>query len=237
MFRLLLAAIALIASIFTAEARPPQSQAEAWFYIARNAVEGPYGIAEMRHLAADGVIRPTTQVYDPAKGWAFAKDTPALQRALGGGQPETPKRAAPVTGPEIRTEPLPVPPPVPPQASRMSVQAELDRTIRDFLVGGWRSTEASAMLDRDFTLTVDYRFRADGTYDGVLSTTMPDAPDLPPTTETTRGTWRVTARSPESFTLTLEEDAGLPFDETALRIESRSDMISADGAVRYRRIP
>lgn len=233
MFRLLLAVFALIASIFTAEARSPQSQAEAWFYLSRNAVEGPYELREMQDLAADGVIRPTTQVYDPAKGWAFAKDTPALQRALGGGQPETLKRTAPVTGPEIYSEPLPVAPP----PSAQSVQAELDRTIRDFVAGGWRSTEASAMLDRDFTLTVDYRFRPDGTYDGVLSTTIPDAPDLPPTTETTRGVWRVAARTPESFILTLEEDGGAPFDETELRIESRSTMISADGQVRYRRLP
>jgi hypothetical protein len=230
MLRALLALIfALsIAAPAGAQGAPPLDQSTAWFYLVGNQTQGPLPLDEMQDLTRQGVIRPSTQVHSPARGWAFAKDTPELQPYL--------SDAAPVATPPSP----PVPPYVPPQAPGAAtggVQAELDRAISDFLIGGWTSLQRSVMAGRAFETTTAFHFRADGSYDAIMSTAMPEARDLPPTSDQTRGYWTARALDPDRFLLTLDQQNGLPPDQFAFRVDGQNAMVTTDGAIRLERLP
>lgn len=208
-------------------ARAPAGPAADWYYVAGNQVQGGYTLSEMEDMAARGVIRPATQVYDPAAGWAYAKDTPALRRFLG----DAPS-AGPVTAPSRQPAP-PRPasanPPVPgPQT--------LDDEARAFLLGGWRSVTTETIAGRRFETTVQYQFRPDGTYGGSVSTRLPDSPGQPPLADLIGGSWSVRATSANAFLIALAPDNGAPPDTLAVNSPDGRTLVSPDGRTRYERV-
>lgn len=254
MLRLILAVLAVFALALPSKAATKGlTSGEAWFYIERNQVIGPYAQGEIVGLAQDGVIRSSTQVFDPAHGWAFAKDTPVLQPYVGENPAARPVRQAPRfdRGPLVEPVPQPVapsyvPPPVSgaPIGERPSYAAparnagdELTRAISDYLTGRWRTVTRNIYADAAFEHRTDVTFRPDGTYEGATTPIMLSDPGVAPSSEPVSGTWRVTPLAADRFTLAMDEPTGVPYDEVTLRIEGRAAMVSGDGSVRYDRIP
>ncbi len=222
MLRALLAlifAVSMAARPASAQGAPPAPRAD-WYYVASNQVLGGYTLGEMQDMATRGVIRPATQVYDPALGWAYAKDTPDLQRYLA----------------EVAPPPAPsAPPPATPSGD--TVQAELDARIAAVLEGGWRSVQRETIAGRAFETTTELHFRRDGSYEGFMATALPASPDLQPLTEPMSGRWTARALAPDRFVLSLDGGKGLPPDQMALKIENNAVMVSTDGQTRFERVP
>lgn len=225
---------ALVALFFLAFAAAPAASAQAptdataWFYIVNNQVQGPYLLGGMQDMAQRGVIRPSTQVHGPGRSWAFAKDTQELQPFLDG--------AAPPPG-----APKPMPPSYPPSYPPEEPVAgppvvDATRTLEAFLVGHWRTVSHQDMAGRTFETTLEYDFRADGTFGGFMSTSMPDSPGLQPLTEQMRGTWQISALDAQAMVLTLSRGPGMPPDQVALTIVDDATMVAGEGKDRYIRV-
>jgi len=206
-----------------AEGAPPLDQSTAWFYLAGNQTQGPYSLSEMENLTRQGVIRPSTQVHHPVTGWAFAKDIPELQGLLSEVAPPPPPPGIPV----------PTPPSYPPDVS--GAANDPAREIEAFLVGRWRTVARQEMGGQQFETTLEFDFRADGSYGGYISTRMPESPDLQPLTEQMRGTWSILLLDAKSFVLTTDTGIGQP-EQVALDIADDATMISSDGRSRYIRV-
>lgn len=254
MLRLIHALVAMIFLAVPAAAGPNGiTQEEAWFYIDRNVTKGPLYEAEIVGLAEDGVIRAATQVFEPGRGWTYARNIPVLQPYVGGNPAARPVPQAPRfdDGPLVEPVPQPVapsyvPPPVSgaPIGERPSYAApssnagdELTRAISDYLTGRWRTVTRNTYADAVFEHRTDVTFRPDGTYEGAMTTIMLSDPGVAPSSEPVSGTWRVTPLAADRFTLAMDEPTGVPYDEVTLRIEDRAAMVSGDGSVRYDRIP
>ncbi len=220
MLRALLALMFVFAALApNASAQPAPVAAAEWYYVSGNQVQGPHTLDEMQTMTARGIIRPTTQVYDPAAGWAFARDTPALRAHLVDAAPAPSRPPPPVSGP-----------------GSAAGQQMLDDEARAFLLGGWRMVTTESMAGRRFESTVRYEFRADGNYAGSLSTRMPDSPDLPPLTEPLQGAWSVRALNAGEFLITLDTGFGLPPETLALAVENDDTLVTTDGRHRYERV-
>ena len=253
MLRLIHAFVAMIALAVPAAAGPNGiTQAESWFYIERNVTKGPLYEAEVVRLAEDGVIRASTQVFEPGRGWTFAKNIPALQPYVGGTPSARPAPQRPQydSGPLVEPAPQPVspgyvPPPVSgaPIGQRPGYAApsgdagdELTRAIGNYLSGTWRTVTRNDYGGAVFEHSTDLNFRPDGSFDGTMTAVMLNAAGTPPSTEPVSGTWRITPLAADRFILAMDEPTGVPFDEVTLRIEGRSAMVSPDGSIRYDRI-
>ena len=201
---------------------PPPGMEAGWYYVGGNRAQGPYTLPEMQDMATRGIIRASTQVYDPRAGWAFAKDTPALQPYLG----------EPVAGPPpAAPRPPPVDEPRPP-----TDYETLERETRVYLLGGWRMVATDTVGTQRFEVTVRYEFRADGSFVGVMSTRMPSSPDVPEISEPMDGVWTVRALNARELIISLDRRNGLEPDILALERVGDDVMASRDGRNRYERV-
>ncbi len=261
MLRLILVVLAVFAlALPSAAATKSLGQSEAWFYIARNQVIGPYAEREIVNLAEDGVIRSSTQVFDPARGWAFAKDMPVLQPYVGAA-PSSARRPAPPAAPEPPAyvpppqsynppqyapvppyvpPPAPVPPPqtydVKPVEPSGSVSAELERAIGDYLAGTWSSRVTQEISGSAFDTAVEHTFRPGGSYEALVTVSAAYAPAMEPTREIVSGVWRVRPLSPDRFVLTIDGPDGVKIDEKTMRIDSNGAMSSVENGVTFNRV-
>jgi hypothetical protein len=228
--------VALTIAAPAATAQAP-TQDTAWFYIVSNQVQGPYLLGEVQDMARQGVIRPSTQVHGPGRGWAFARDTPELQQFLADAAPPPPP-GAPV--PPSYPPAAPAYPPAPSYPPEPPVQpvAPVDRKaeMEGYLIGHWRTVSRQEMAGRQFETTLEFDFRADGSYGGFISTSMPDSPDLQPLTEEMRGRWQVLPLDAKSLVLTTDVGNGMPPEQVALTIVDDATMVSNDGRNRYIRV-
>lgn len=253
MLRLIQAFVAMIALALPATAGPNGiTQAESWFYIERNVTKGPLYEHQIVDLAQDGVIRAATQVFEPGRGWTFAKNIPALQPYVGGtpSARPAPQRPQYESGPLVEPVPPPqppayvppptyVPPPqtydVPPALPSGSVEAELERALGDYLAGTWQSLVTQDVSGSTFETATDHIFRPGGSYEAVMSVSAAYAPGMQPTREIVSGVWRIRALSPERFVLTIDGPDGVPIDEKTLVILDRTTMRGQENGVTFTR--
>jgi hypothetical protein len=86
--------------------------------------------------------------------------------------------------------------------------------IKQFLVGTWQAT--SQMYKNAGTQQITVRFMPDGTYSGVVVTTMTVMPE--PYTTAVSGRWDAVALAQDRFSLTLTDDATQQPTSSANRI-------------------
>ena len=237
MLRLILALLAGLMLAASAAAAPKGlTQDQAWFYVERNVSKGPCAAFEMVELAADGVIRPSTQVFEPGRGWAFAKDVPLLQphfgvapRPAAGPAEAAPRRprpqfsveAPPVGGAYIENPNAPA-----------AAGAAWQREIGTYLAGTWRPQSTQTVLGVVIEASADFVFRPDGGYE----TAVPAGSGRSAPHDGVTGIWRIQALSPERFVLILLDREGRAIEEKTLDIEDADTMRVIEDGVILRRV-
>ncbi|MFT3810240.1 MAG: DUF4339 domain-containing protein [Micropepsaceae bacterium] len=252
MLRLIQAFAAMIVLALPAAAGPNGiTQAESWFYIERNVTKGPLYERQIVELAEDGVIRASTQVFEPGRGWTFARNIPALQPHVGGAAaggrsaaPQRPQRSeaelwsGPLVMPAPRAEAprAGVTPPPTHDVPPASVEAELERALGAHLVGSWRSSVIQEVSGSTFETVTEQTFHPGGSYEAAIFVTLPHVTGMPPRRDQVSGVWRIRPLSPDRFVLTIEGPDGVTIDEKTMRIENDAAMRSIETGVTFSRI-
>ncbi len=159
-----------------------------WYVSTDGKAQGPFTLAQLRQMAADGVISGGTAVWkEGMAGWLRLREVPEL---------------APVMAAVPEAEKTVKPPPVP------DTQALLDKQAAAFIVGTWR-LEGPYVIGTDRVyVVVEITYRSDGTYAGYQ--TLSSAANTPGVTAGRRGIFTVSGVDDTHFVMTYTDDGAQP---------------------------